>query len=496
MVAPVNERDRVVVIGSGPPGATAALFLCRAGVEVLLLEAGPKNAALGLTLRVRGVTLAKLKRPLNGRSGVTKTADPDAALFEDLSPGGLSNHWSCAVPRFSREDFEDAERAGEEYRWPLGYDDLAPYYDRVEPLLHVAGSTADVPQLPAGKVRHAWKIPRSWRPIADDAPRLGRSVVPMPYAYGADTTLTLSGTPFNSFVRLIKPARRTGKLSLRCNARALRLDWSAAEKRVEAVTYLDATTGREEQVRCRAVVVAAGAINTPQILLQSVSSDFPEGLGNVHGVLGRYLHDHPVGKLMIDLKEPMSIHPAAYLTRLPLDRSKPLYAAACMQWSGASMIAKSVLAGHPGRLPSIGFSVFGTMIPTKNDWVIPDVARPAGTALKLNVHHPPECKQVLDEARDQMLELLERAGYAPRERVWKIETAGNSNHYGGTCRMHADPHFGMLDAWSRMHAAPNVMVADSAAFTTGPEKNPVLTAMALAARGSERLAADLKADRV
>jgi choline dehydrogenase-like flavoprotein len=324
----VNERDRVVVIGSGPPGATAALFLCRAGIEVLLLEAGPKNAALGLTLRVAGVTLAKLKRPLNGRSGVIKTADPDAALFEDLSPGGLSNHWSCAVPRFSRDDFEDAERAGEEYRWPLGYDDLAPYYDRVEPLLHVAGSTTDVPQLPAGKVRHAWKIPRSWRPIADDAPRLGRSVVPMPYAYGADTTLTLSGTPFNSFVRLIGPARRTGKLSLRYNARALRLDWSAAEKRVEAVTYLDATTGREEQVRCRAVVVAAGAINTPQILLQSVSSDFPEGLGNVHGVLGRYLHDHPVGKLMIDLNEPVSIHPAAYLTRLPLDRSKPLYAAA------------------------------------------------------------------------------------------------------------------------------------------------------------------------
>jgi choline dehydrogenase-like flavoprotein len=58
--------------------------------------------------------------------------------------------------------------------------------------------------------------------------------------------------------------------------------------------------------------------------------------------------------------------------------------------------------------------------------------------------------------------------------------------------MHASPQFGMLDRWNRMHAAPNVVVADSAAFTTGPEKNPVLTAMALAARAGDRLADDLR----
>ena len=59
--------------------------------------------------------------------------------------------------------------------------------------------------------------------------------------------------------------------------------------------------------------------------------------------------------------------------------------------------------------------------------------------------------------------------------------------------MHASPKFGMLDRWSRLHAVQNVVVADSAAFTTGPEKNPVLTAMALAARASQRLVDDLRA---
>jgi choline dehydrogenase-like flavoprotein len=63
--------------------------------------------------------------------------------------------------------------------------------------------------------------------------------------------------------------------------------------------------------------------------------------------------------------------------------------------------------------------------------------------------------------------------------------------YAGACRMHASPKFGMLDAWNRLHAVRNVVVADSSAFTTGPEKNPVLTAMTLAARGTDRLARDL-----
>ena len=60
---------------------------------------------------------------------------------------------------------------------------------------------------------------------------------------------------------------------------------------------------------------------------------------------------------------------------------------------------------------------------------------------------------------------------------------GSSVHYGGSVRMHSDPAFGVLDVWNRMHDVPNVAVVDSSSFTTGPEKNPTLTAMALAHRG-------------
>jgi choline dehydrogenase-like flavoprotein len=488
--------NRVVVIGSGPAGAAAAYFLARAGVDVLLLEAGTEPQADGLTLRVRGVTIAKRKGILRQREGVTRTGDPQAELFEALAPGGLSNHWSCAVPRFAPEDFEDAKRAGVEQTWPVTYDDLAPWYARVEPLLHIAGPLEEYEQLPGPRVRYPRKLGSDWSEVADLARRQGRTVVPMPYAYGGDTTLTRSGTPFNSFVRLLKPALAAGKLQARFGVRVSRLEWSSSRRRVEAVTFTDRASGASDRVSCRAVVVAGGALNTPQILLQSTSADFPNGLGNQHGVLGRYLHDHPVGKVVIDLGRPISVHPAAYVTRLELSRSEvPLYAAACMQWGSASDLAKSVLRGHPGRLRNIGFSVFGTMAPVRDNYVAvdPKYRGPDGAAgLELNIRHPPEAKVVLEEARDQVLELLRAAGYEPQMRVWKLELVGDANHYAGSCRMHDSPQLGMLNHWSRVHDVPNVVVADSSAFTTGPEKNPVLTSMTLAARAADRLASELE----
>ena len=484
------------MVGSGPPGAAAALFLCRAGADVLLLDAGSARSALGLTVRVHGFTVLKMRRPLRERKDFRATSDPKARLFEDLAPGGLTNHWSCAVPRFSPEDFADADRAGEPYSWPIGYADIAPWYDQVEPLLRIAGTAHTHAQLPAGSVRLARQLAADWGPVADEARRCDRTIAPMPYAYGAETTLTLSGTVFNSFVRLIKPELRSERLTARHNARVLRLEWSPQERRVSAVIFRDLRTGKENRAACGAVVLAASAVGTAEILLASSSSDFPEGLGNTHGVLGRYLHDHPLGKVVVDLGTPISVHPPSYLTRPALDRAPPLYAAACVQWSGTGALARSVFRGTPGKLTSIGFNVFGTMAPSSDNWVALDRARPGadGTpGLQLNISYPAETQQALDQARDDLTHVLSRAGFKPRVRIWHVEPVGDSKHYGGTCRMHRSPRFGMLDGWNRMHAVPNVAVVDSSAFTTGPEKNPVLTAMALAARAGDRLAGDLKA---
>jgi choline dehydrogenase-like flavoprotein len=114
----------------------------------------------------------------------------------------------------------------------------------------------------------------------------------------------------------------------------------------------------------------------------------------------------------------------------------------------------------------------------------------------LDIRYPPESATALVAARDRLINLLDAAGLQPRASLWLIDPVGTAIHYAGSCRMHASPQSGMLDRWNRMHAVPNVVVADSAAFTTGPEKNPVLTAMALAARAVDHLADDLRTGAV
>jgi choline dehydrogenase-like flavoprotein len=283
-------------------------------------------------------------------------------------------------------------------------------------------------------------------------------------------------------------------MSVRYAARALRLEWSPGEQRVTAVSYRDSESGREERITCRAVVVAAGAINSAQILLQSTSADFPHGLGNQHDVLGRYLHDHPLGKLVVDLSRAVPIYPASYITRPPPERSEPLYAAAGMQWCNVGALVRSVLDGRPGKSRQLGFSIFGTMAPTRDDFVALEAQGSAnsGSRVSVSLRHPPQARETLEQARDELVDILGRAGWGPRVNVWKIEPPGNSVHYGGTCRMHASPRFGVVDRDCRVHGVANVVVADSSVFTTGPEKNPVLTAIALAARASDKLAEDLR----
>jgi choline dehydrogenase-like flavoprotein len=408
----MTAHERVVVIGTGPAGATAALFLSRAGLEPLVLEAGSGKAALGLTARIKGVTIAKWKPRLEQRSDLVASGDPAAVLFEALAPGGLSNHWACAVPRFSRDDFADAARAGEEYRWPLGYDELEPWYARVEPLLRIAGEERSVANLPAGLVSSARSLDDDWQAVRHAALRRGRDVLAMPYAYGADTTVTRSGTAFNAYARLVAPIEAAGGLEVRYDAPALKLEWSRAQRRVTAV-ICGSPGGGETRIPCRAVVLAAGAVSSAQILLESQSAELPDGVGNEHGLVGRYLHDHPLCKLVLRLGKRVPIAPASYVTRPPLERSEPLYAAAFMQWCDVTARAKTVLAGHPGHTDTLGFSVFGTMVPSAEDRVTLLPGGPAGVRQNIGyaLRYPARAVEVLREACDELVAVLAEAGW-------------------------------------------------------------------------------------
>jgi choline dehydrogenase-like flavoprotein len=483
----MGDDRRVVVIGTGPAGATAAYALHRAGIAVTVLEAGDESSARGLTVRMPGMTLFKITRP-------TPTCEAGAAGFpranfcHDFSAGGLSNYWTCAVPRFHPEDFREGERSGPEFRWPIDYEDLAPAYSVVEGILHVGGSGEDCPQQPGNEVTHRFRLADDWKPISERARSFGQGLVPMPTAYGGTWTATPSGTPFNSYVRLLADVPRSDRFEIVFGARVDRIEWSGERRRASHVVYRDAA-GVERSVEGAAFVVGAGAVNSARLLLSSRSADFPEGLGNGEGVLGRYLHDHPLAHLAIDVNRPISIESAIYLTRRPYADSPPLRGLACFLWSGAAARLKSLAKLTPNRSASIGFNLFATLPPTAQNRVLLSAEKP-GVAIELRIDD--DARRALEAGRDHLVDLLAREGLAPKVTLFHVMGAGFSAHFGGTVRMHASPKYGVLDGWNRLHAAPNVLVVDSAAFTTGPEKNPTLSAMALSWRASQKLAADLR----
>jgi len=491
-----GDDRRVVVIGSGPCGAIAAYMLVRCGIPVTLLESG-MHVPSAVRVRAMGKTLYRRWPRASTRStAYVASHDAETLWFEALAPGGLSNYWTGAVPRFAPEDFTEGERLHERYRWPVGYDDLAPFYERVEQLLVVEGGSQCVPNLPASAVAHACHLPRDWAPVAAAAAKFGHGLTPTPLANGPRWLLTRSGAPFNSYWRIISRLARSPLFTCVLGAHALQLEWDGAAKRVRSVVYSDRASGEQRRADCAAVVVAGGPLRSTKLLLDSTSADFPEGLGNTDGVLGRYLHDHAQQVYFAYLDRPLArLAHTAHLTRAPYAESAPLQAASCT--IGSITLRDKVLAALPTSSTRFGVVSFGTMVPVESNFVRPhrevkdDFGMPQ---LDVHIAFDERAQRTMNTARDRLIAIFAATGVqAQLEERIPVLVPGASVHYGGTVRMHNSPSYGMLNGWNRLHAVSNVVVADASAFTTGVEKNPTLTAMALAMRAADHLADELKA---
>src|SRR5256885_17014947 len=127
----LRNDGRVIGIGSGPSGAIASLTPLERGIPLPLLESGQAFEP-GLAVRLMGKTVYRKWPSPAVRRPHRASADPDALWHQALAPGGLSNYWTGAVPRFSPDDFCEGERLPERYRWPVGDDDLAPHHAAVQ----------------------------------------------------------------------------------------------------------------------------------------------------------------------------------------------------------------------------------------------------------------------------------------------------------------------------------------------------------------------------
>ena len=533
----------VVIVGSGASGGMAAWNLTRKGVKVLLLDAGGKfdrdqflthvlpfeaDARLRAGDKGPDFALSQTEQP------VLTPKDKPFSLFRVWGRGGKTNVWGRVSLRMAELDFKAAERDGWGIPWPIGYDDIAPYYDRVEELIGVCGGDDDSEVLPGSEFLMPAPPPRCGEVILRNAATpMGVPAVTM---RRANLTRPHRGFPachycgscgsgcrtssfFNSTDHLIAFALETGNLQIVSNAVVSRV-FVDDRGRASEVQYFDRTSGEERRVRARTLVVGAGCMDTTRILLNSNSQRSPNGLGNSSDALGRYFSE----QVMVHVRGFLpQLFGRGYVNEDGIDGGH-IYFPRFNQRAGnldylrgfgiqvwstgcdtTGVTAAENITGFgadykariKARYPAlVSMHPFGEVLPRASNRVTvdPGVTDAYGVPLmKISVAYGDNEMNMLRHMYDTCEEILHAAGaeIAPIDRT-RHDPPGSSIHEHGTCRMGSDRSTSVLNGFNQMHDVPNVFVVDGSAFTSASEKNPTLTILALSWRATDYLAEQMR----
>ena len=538
----------------------SAYALTKAGAKVVMLEAGAewyasKNSKMLLPAYAsprRGASTTR--RPFGEFDACDGGWDIEGEPYTVASGskfrwwrgrmlGGRTNHWGRISLRFGPDDFKGGAKDGMSDDWPIAYEDVAPYYDRIDDLIGLFGSHEGMRNNPDGKFQPPPK-PRCYELLVKKAAdklavkcipsRLSILTKPLPgrqacHYCGQCGRGCSAKANFSSPDVLIAPALATGRLTLITNAMAREVT-IGKDGLATGVSYIDKNTGEDRHVSAKVVVLAASACESARIMLNSRSSAFPHGLGNSSGRVGKGLTDTTGTDVagfipaMVDHVPHnedgvggMHVYMPWWLDNAKLDFPRGYHIEV---WGGMSQPEYGALGGihnYPGgggygeQLKSdyrkyygaqIGFSGRGEMLPNENSYceLDPTVVDRWGIPVlrfhwAFTDHEYNQIRHMQQTFRSLIAEMGgEVASPMPtREQGYGIAAGGQIIHELGCTQMGSDPKKSVLDANCQAHDCRNLFVADGGPFVTQADKNPTWTILALAWRTSDYITQQRKA---
>jgi choline dehydrogenase-like flavoprotein len=556
----VNTYD-AIVIGSGISGGWAAKELCEAGLKTLVLERGRDVKHIK---DYPTATLApwefphRLKMPekfIKENPLITEAAGFDESTqhffikdndhpyvqekpFEWIrgyQVGGKSLIWGRACPRWSKYEFTAPARYGYGIEWPIGYDDIAPWYSHVERFAGICGNKDGLEAMPDGdylppfefncvekdlqkkisaKYKDRFMIQGRWAQLTE-----AREIhIKQGRAQCQARDLCMRGCPFGGYFSsnssTLPLAASTGNLTVRPFSVVHSIIYDDKKNKAVGVRIIDTNTHQTTDYFSRIIFMNASALNTNLILLNSKSNRFPNGFGNDNGLLGKYIcHQNYRGSTGGNIdgfldsyyygRKPAESMMANFrnLKKQDMDFVGGYMAfMGCFRRRGASTDGPEIGEDYKKALSEAGswgcyMYMQGETIPKENNrvYLSKDKTDQWGIPLLItDVSYDHNDELLLKDFLEQASETLSNAGVKDVEQYDNHWAPGRDIHEMGGCRMGKDPKTSLLNGWNQMHECKNVFVTDGACMTSTANQSPSILYMALTARAAGYAVSEMK----